>query len=93
LTIKSNYAIIKEKGKGNMKNNLEIVVAELEKALLWNSEIMTTLGFKIDESEKQNDSWEYEYNKCEKTHTKLFNALVIAKKLLKEIKQELKKGE
>jgi hypothetical protein len=76
-----------------MKNNLEIVVAELEKALLWNSEIMTTLGFKIDESEKQNDSWEYEYNKCEKTHTKLFNALVIAKKLLKEIKQELKKGE
>jgi hypothetical protein len=93
LTIKSKYAIIKEKEKEkNMKKNLEIVVAELEKALEWNSGVIFGLHQAL-ENDDNNDRKNYELNQCEKKHTKLFNALVIAKKLLKEINQELKKGE
>jgi len=75
-----------------MKNNLEIVVVELEKALEWNSGVIFGLQQAL-ENDDNNDRKNYELNQCEKTHTKLFNALVIAKKLLKEINQELKKGE
>ena len=75
-----------------MKNNLEIVVVELEKALEWNSGVIFGLHQAL-ENDDNNDRKNYELNQCEKNHTKLFNALVIAKKLLKEIKQELKKGE
>jgi hypothetical protein len=75
-----------------MKNNLEIVVVELEKALEWNSGVIFGLHQAL-ENDDSNDRKNYELNQCEKNHTKLFNALVIAKKLLKEINQELKKGE
>jgi hypothetical protein len=93
LTLLNDYAIIKEKEKEkDMKKNLEIVVAELEKALEWNSGVVFGL-YQALENDDKNDRKNYELNQCEKTHTKLFNALVIAKKLLKEINQELKKGE
>jgi hypothetical protein len=83
LTIKSKYAIIKEKEKEkDMRKNLEVALVELESALKWNSEVMTTLGFEMDKSETKNDTLKYEYNKCEKTHKRLFEALVIVKKLL-----------
>jgi hypothetical protein len=75
-----------------MKNNLEIVVVELEKALEWNSGVIFGLHQAL-ENDDNNDRKNYELNQCEKNHTKLFNALVIAKKLLKEINQELKRGE
>jgi hypothetical protein len=75
-----------------MKNNLEIVVVELEKALEWNSGVIFGLHQAL-ENDDNNDRKNYELNQCEKNHTKLFNALVIAKKLLKQINQELKKGE
>ena len=83
LTIKSKCDIIKEKEKEkDMRKNLELALVELENALKWNSEVMTTLGFEMDESETKNDRLKYEYNKCEKAHKKLFEALVIVKKLL-----------
>ena len=75
-----------------MKNNLEIVVVELEKALEWNSGVIFGLHQAL-ENDDNNDRKNYELNQCEKNHTKLFNALVIAKKLLKQINQELKRGE
>jgi hypothetical protein len=91
LTIKSKYAIIKEKEKEKiMEKSLEIVVSELEKMLEWNSGVMFGLHQDI-ENGKANK--EYDLKQADKTHKKLFEALVITKKLLKQVKQELKKGE
>ena len=73
-----------------MEKSLEIVVSELEKLLEWNSGVMFGLHQQL-ENEKGNK--EYDLNQAEKTHKKLFEALVITKKLLKQVKQELKKGE
>jgi hypothetical protein len=70
------------KKERDMKKNLEVALVELESALKWNSEVMTTLGFEMDKSETKNDRLKYEYNNCEKTHKKLFEALVIVKKIL-----------
>ena len=75
-----------------MKNNLEIVVVELEKALEWNSGVIFGLHQAL-ENDDSNDRKNYELNQCEKNHTKLLNALVITKKLLNQVNQELKKGE
>jgi hypothetical protein len=86
LTIKSKYDIIKEKEKEkNMRKNLELALVELESALKWNSEVITTLGFEMDKSETKNDRLKFEYNQCEKAHKKIFEALVIVKKLLNRL--------
>jgi hypothetical protein len=91
LTIKSKYAIIKEKEKEKiMEKSLEIVVSELEKMLEWNSGVIFGLHQDI---ENGSDYKEYELKQIEKTQKKLFEALVITKKLLNQVKQELKKGE
>ena len=65
-----------------MKKNLQVALVEIENALKWNSEVMTTLGFKMDESPTQNDRFKFEYKQCEKAHAKLFEALVLIKKVL-----------
>jgi hypothetical protein len=80
------------KKERDMEKSLEIVVSELEKLLEWNSGVMFGLHQAL-ENDNNNDRKNYELNQCEKNHTKLFNALVITKKLLKQVKQELKKGE
>jgi hypothetical protein len=91
LTIKSKYDIIKEKEKEkDMKKSLEIVVAELENLLEWNSGVIFGLHQDI---ENGNDYKKYELEKIEQTQEKLLHALVITKKLLHETNQELKKGE
>jgi hypothetical protein len=83
LTIKSKYVIIKEKEKEkDMRKNLEVALVEIENAMKWNSEVMTTLGFEMDKSETKNDRLKYEHNQCEKSHKKLFEALVLVKKVL-----------
>jgi hypothetical protein len=91
LTIKSKYAIIKEKEKEKiMEKSLEIVVSELEKMLEWNSGVIFGLHQDI---ENGSDYKEYELKQIEKTQKKLFEALVITKKLLNQVKKELKRGE
>jgi hypothetical protein len=66
-----------------MENNLQVVIAELEKALEWNSGVMYGVGLEIEKSDTQNDRLEKEYKKLQKNHKKLYEALIIAKKLLK----------
>ena len=73
-----------------MEKSLEIVVSELEKMLEWNSGVIFGLHQDI---ENGSDYKEYELKQIEKTQKKLFEALVITKKLLNQVKQELKKGE
>jgi hypothetical protein len=91
LTIKSKYAIIKEKEKEKiMEKSLEIVVSELEKMLEWNSGVIFGLHQDI---ENGSDYKEYELKQIEKTQKKLFEALVITKKLLNQVRKELKRGE
>jgi hypothetical protein len=91
LTIKSKYAIIKEKEKEKiMKKSLELVVSELEKMLEWNSGVIFGLHQDIENGSTYK---EYELKEIEKTQKKLFEALVITKKLLNQVNQELKKGE
>ena len=91
MTIKSKYAIIKEKEKEKiMKKSLELVVSELEKMLEWNSGVIFGLHQDIENGSTYK---EYELKEIEKTQKKLFEALVITKKLLNQVNQELKKGE
>jgi hypothetical protein len=91
LTIKSKYAIIKEKEKEKiMEKSLEIVVSELEKMLEWNSGVIFGL---YEDIENGSTYKEYELKEIEKTQKKLFEALVITKKLLNQVKKELKRGE
>jgi hypothetical protein len=78
------------KKERDMEKSLEIVVSELEKLLEWNSGVMFGLHQDI-ENGKQNK--EYDLKQADKTHKKLFEALVITKKLLKQVKQELERGE
>jgi hypothetical protein len=66
-----------------MKKELKNVVVELEKALELNSGLMFGLGLEIENSETQNERLEHEYKQLEKTHKKLYEALIISKKLLK----------
>ena len=91
MTIKSKYAIIKEKEKEKiMEKSLEIVVSELEKMLEWNSGVIFGLHQNIENGSAYK---EYELKEIEKTQKKLFNALVIVQKILNQINQELKRGE
>jgi hypothetical protein len=78
------------KKERDMEKSLEIVVSELEKLLEWNSGVMFGLHQDI-ENGKVNK--EYELKQADKTHKKLFEALVISKKLLKQVKQELERGQ
>ena len=73
-----------------MEKSLEIVVSELEKMLEWNSGVIFGLHQDI---ENGSDYKEYELKQIEKTQKKLFEALVITKKLLNQVKKELKRGE
>jgi hypothetical protein len=73
-----------------MKKSLELVVSELEKLLEWNSGVIFGLHQDIENGSAYK---EYELKEIEKTQEKLFNALVITKKLLNQVNQELKKGE
>jgi hypothetical protein len=73
-----------------MKKSLELVVSELEKLLEWNSGVIFGLHQDIENGSTYK---EYELKEIEKTQKKLFEALVITKKLLNQVNQELKKGE
>jgi hypothetical protein len=66
-----------------MRKNIELVLAELEKALEYNSGVMFGLALQIENSDTQNDRLDYEHKQLEKTHKKLYEMLIIAKKLLK----------
>jgi len=78
------------KKEKDMEKGLEIVVSELEKLLEWNSGVMFGLHQDV-ENGKENK--EYDLKQADKTHKKLFEALVITKKLLKQVKQELERGQ
>jgi hypothetical protein len=64
-----------------MKKGLENIVAELKVLLEWNSGVMFGLHEKLESSET--DSNIHELKQAEKTHKKLYEALIIVEKLLK----------
>jgi hypothetical protein len=69
------------KKERDMKKGLEVIVAELKELLEWNSGVMFGLHEKLEHSET--DSKKYELEQAEKTHKKLYEALIIIEKLLK----------
>ena len=89
MTIKSKYAIIKEKEKENMKKQLENVVSELQKLIDENAEIINTIMAKIEIRDEnnlpENETLNYELQQNEKTQKKLYEALIIIQKLLKRL--------
>lgn len=65
-----------------IKQNLENIIKELDKALAENSELIYTNDKEQDEK-WNNDRLKYEGKKLETQHKKLYEMLILAKKLLK----------
>lgn len=73
---------VKEKEKHMIKTNLENIIKELDKALTENSELIFTNDSEL-ENKDWNNSLQHEGKQLEKRHKKLYDMLIIAKKLLK----------
>ena len=64
-----------------IKQNLENIIKELDKALAENSELIYTNDLQQENNDSEN--LKHEAKKLEATHKKLYDMLIIAKKLLK----------
>jgi hypothetical protein len=64
-----------------IKQNLENIIKELDKALTENSELIYTNDFQQENNDSEN--LKHEGKKLETRHKKLYEMLISAKKLLK----------
>lgn len=67
-----------------MKNFLENIIVELQKALALNSELIFTIGQEL-ESKWENETLQRENKQLETRHEKLYNVLIATQKLLKSL--------
>lgn len=65
-----------------IKQNLENIIKELDKALAENSELIFTIDSQLENKDWDN-SLQHESKLLEKRHKQLYDMLIIAKKLLK----------
>lgn len=65
-----------------IKTNLENIIKELDKALEENSGLMFGLAQQL-ENDFENEALQLENKKLDRQHKKLYDMLIIAKKLLK----------
>lgn len=65
-----------------IKQNLENIIKELDKALAENSELIYTNDFQL-ENRQWDNALQHESKTLEQRHKKLYDMLIIAKKLLK----------
>ena len=65
-----------------IKQNLENIIKELDKALTENSELIFSIDSQLENRDWDN-SLQHESKTLEQRHKKLYDMLIIAKKLLK----------
>jgi hypothetical protein len=69
-----------------IKINLENIIKELDLSLNENSELIFTISQQL-ENDFENNSLQRENKRLEKRHKKLYEMLIIAKKLLKGLEE------